>query len=80
MAVLLYAPGSTGKTFLINLLLAKVRNDRKIAITVASSGVAPTLLDGSKMAHFGFKLSLNLNHSESALCNICKQSDLAQVL
>jgi ABC-type ATPase involved in cell division len=40
------APGGTGKTFLINLLLAKVRYGGKIALAVASSGIAATLLVG----------------------------------
>ncbi|CAH2108543.1 unnamed protein product [Euphydryas editha] len=31
------APGGTGKTFLINLLLAKIRSEKNIAIAVASS-------------------------------------------
>lgn len=32
------APGGTGKTFLLNLILAKIRAKEKIAIAVASSG------------------------------------------
>ena len=42
--IFLGAPGSTGKIFLINLLLAKVRFDRKIDLAVASSGIAATRL------------------------------------
>lgn len=37
------APGGTGKTFLANLILAKIRESGKIAIAVASSGIAATL-------------------------------------
>ncbi|XP_044582994.1 uncharacterized protein LOC123264012 [Cotesia glomerata] len=74
------APGGTGKTFLINLLLAKIRSEKNIAIAVASSGVAATLIDGGKTAHSAFKLPLNLGYSESPLCNISKQSDMAHVL
>ncbi|XP_044590563.1 ATP-dependent DNA helicase pif1-like [Cotesia glomerata] len=74
------APGGTGKTFLINLLLSKIRSKKKIAIAVASSGIAATLIDGGKTAHSAFKLPLNLCHSESPLCNISKQSDIAHVL
>ena len=44
-------PGGTGKTFIINLLLAKVRFDKKIALAVASSGIAATLLEGGQTAH-----------------------------
>ncbi|GFT67751.1 ATP-dependent DNA helicase [Trichonephila clavipes] len=68
------------KTFLINLLLAKIRCERSIAIAVASSGIAATLIDGGKTAHSAFKLPLNLHHSESVNCNISKQSDMAHVL
>lgn len=74
------APGGTGKTFLINLLLAKVRSNRSIALAVASSGIAATLLEGGKTAHAAFKLPLNLIHVETPLCNISKQSNAAQVL
>ncbi|GFU59942.1 ATP-dependent DNA helicase [Trichonephila clavipes] len=74
------SPGGTGKTFLINLLLAKIRCERSIAIAVASSGIAATLIDGGKTAQSAFKLPLNLHHSESVNCNISKQSDMAHVL
>ncbi|GFX95421.1 ATP-dependent DNA helicase [Trichonephila clavipes] len=74
------SPGGTGKTFLINLLLAKIRCERSIAIAVASSGIAATLIHGGKTAHSAFKLPLNLHHSESVNCNISKQSDMAHVL
>ncbi|GFT78905.1 ATP-dependent DNA helicase [Nephila pilipes] len=74
------APGGTGKTFLINLLLAKVRSGKNIAIAVASSGIAATLIDGGKTAHSAFKLPFNLNHSDNAICNISKQSDMAYIL
>ncbi|GFS59155.1 ATP-dependent DNA helicase [Trichonephila clavipes] len=47
-----------------------------IAIAVASSGIAATLIDGSKKAHSAFKL----HHSESVNCNISKQSDMTHVL
>ncbi|XP_071652985.1 uncharacterized protein [Temnothorax longispinosus] len=74
------APGGTGKTFLINLLLARVRSDRGIALAVASSGIAATLLEGGRTAHAAFKLPLNLIHAKTPLCNISKQSNMAQVL
>lgn len=74
------APGGTGKTFLINLLLAKVRSNKKIALATASSGIAATLLEGGKTAHSAFKLPLNLNYTESPKCEIAKQSNRAKVL
>ena len=74
------APGGTGKTFVINLLLATVRHEKKIAVAVASSGIASTLLEGGRTAHSAFKLPLNLNHEEFPVCNISKGSGQAKVL
>lgn len=48
------APGGTGKTFLINLILAEIRMKGKVAIAVASSGFAATLLPGGRTAHSVF--------------------------
>lgn len=73
------APGGTGKTFLLNLLLAEIRSNHGIALAAASSGIAATLLEGGKTAHSAFKLPLNLNNVENPLCYISKQSDLAAV-
>ncbi|XP_073532421.1 uncharacterized protein [Phyllobates terribilis] len=70
--VFIDAPGGTGKTFVINLLLAKFRQQKKIALAVASSGIAATLLKGGRTAHSTFKLPLNLSHSDSPVCNIAK--------
>ncbi|AEE09607.1 putative DNA helicase [Cotesia vestalis bracovirus] len=44
------APGGTGKTFLMSLVLATVRARSNIAVAVASSGIAATLLEGCPMA------------------------------
>ncbi|KAL8594540.1 hypothetical protein ACOMHN_028894 [Nucella lapillus] len=55
------APGGTGKTFLINLVLAKMRSEGKIAVAVATSGIAATLLPGGRTAHSTFKLPLKIN-------------------
>ena len=65
---------------MINLLLATIRRDRGIAIAVASSGIASTLLAGGRTAHSAFKLPLNMNHSENVTCNISKGSGKAKVL
>ncbi|XP_073827769.1 uncharacterized protein [Musca autumnalis] len=74
------APGGTGKTYLLNLLLRKIRSSGSVAIAVASSGIAATLLEGGKTAHTTFKLPLNLTHVETPVCNISKQSNMAQIL
>lgn len=74
------APGGTGKTFLLNLLLAQIRKDKGIAVAVASSGIAATLLDGGRTAHSVLKLPLNLHHEEIPVCNITKNSDRGRML
>ncbi|XP_057340808.1 uncharacterized protein LOC130677904 isoform X2 [Microplitis mediator] len=74
------APGGTGKTFLISLLLAEIRSKNGIALAVASSGIAATLLDGGRTAHSAFKLPLNIQNNPDAVCNIKKQSSMATVL
>ncbi|KAL4104072.1 hypothetical protein QTP88_019385 [Uroleucon formosanum] len=76
----LNAPAGTGKAFLINLLLTKVRSISCIALAVASSGIAATLLEGGRMAHSAFKLPLDLINIETPMCNIPKQSNIAKVL
>ncbi|KAG5883852.1 hypothetical protein JTB14_034822 [Gonioctena quinquepunctata] len=68
------APGGTDKTFLLNLLLAKIRKNRNVALAVASSGIAATLLSGGRTAHSVFKLPLNLRSEETPTCNISKSS------
>ncbi|KAL8615794.1 hypothetical protein ACOMHN_048502 [Nucella lapillus] len=74
------APGGTGKTFVTNLILAKVRQKKEIALAVASSGIAATLLEGGRTAQSAFKLPLDLSRQESPTCNISKGSPTAKVL
>ncbi|RCN49487.1 hypothetical protein ANCCAN_04428 [Ancylostoma caninum] len=74
------APGGTGKTFLINLSLAKIRKQNEIAVAVAWSGIAATLLDGGRTTHSALKLPLDLARFENPVCNISKGSGKAQVL
>ena len=54
------APGGTGKTFLTNLLLAKVRHNKCIALAVASSGIAATLLTGGRDRSFYVQIASRL--------------------
>jgi len=74
------APGGTGKTFLTNILLAKVRHSGKIALAVASSGIAATLLEGGRTAHSTFKLPINLIYTDDPVCNIKKGTTNAKLL
>ncbi|XP_037807844.1 ATP-dependent DNA helicase pif1-like [Lucilia sericata] len=73
------ALGGTGKTYLINLLLTKVRSHGDIALAVASSGIAATLLTGGKTAHSTFKIPLDIQQY-TLICNISKHCYLAYVV
>ncbi|CAF1513734.1 unnamed protein product [Rotaria magnacalcarata] len=78
--IFLDAPGGTGKTFVINLLLAKIRHQSKIAIAVASSGIAATLLQGGRTAHSTLKLPLKFLENQTHVCSITKGTSEAKVL
>lgn len=71
-------PGGTGKTFVYESILAEVRSKRKIALAVASSGIAALLLTGGRTAHSRFKIPVDVH--EGSTCSISKQSDLAKLL
>ena len=73
------APGGTGKTFLINIFLAKVRFAKGIAVAVASSGIAATMLAGGGTAHSRFKIPLDLK-DDKPTCNLSPNSAMAEVL
>jgi len=79
-SIFLDAPGGTGKTFLLNLILAEIRKKGVIALTVASSGVAATLLHDGRTAHSALKLSLNFNLIEEPYCNIIDNSATCKLL
>jgi hypothetical protein len=72
------SPGGCGKTFTLNHLLATVRAQGRIALSVASSGIAALLLDGGSTAHSRFKIPLEPNASST--CTIPAQSDSADLI
>ncbi|GFX26620.1 ATP-dependent DNA helicase [Trichonephila clavipes] len=51
-----------------------------IALAIASSGIAVTLLDGGRTAHSALKVPLNVYANPDAMCNIKKHSGMAEVL
>ena len=59
------APAGTGKTYCLNTLLAGVRGDGKIAIAVATSGIASILLSGGRTFHSRFKAPLKLREGQA---------------
>ncbi|GFV12327.1 ATP-dependent DNA helicase [Trichonephila clavipes] len=74
------APGGTGKTFLLSLILATIRSQNNIALAIASSGIAATLLDDGRTTHSALKLPLNLQNTEAPTCNISKNSGMGKIL
>ena len=73
-------PGGTGKTFILNLILAKIRSEGKIIFIMASSGIAITLLTGGRTMHSTFKVSLDLKSTDVSMCRIRKGTSLARVV
>lgn len=56
-----YGYGDTGKTFLWNALASTIRAKGDIVLTIASSGIAATLLPGGRTAHSRFTIPLQVN-------------------
>ena len=71
-------PGGTGKTFVYKMILASIRSNKKIALAVASSGIAAQLLQGARTGHSRCKIPINL--TSTSTCNIRVQSDDAKLL
>ena len=70
----LHSAGGCGKTFVCNTITAAVRSQGKIALCVASSGIASLLLEGGRTAHSTFKIPLQVNDT-----SFCKISRLTHV-
>ena len=56
-----YGHGGTGKTYLYRTILTAVRSKGKIALVVASLGIAALLLPGGRTAHSRFYILINVN-------------------
>jgi len=69
----LQSAGGGGKTYLCNTIAAAVHSKTKVALCVASSGIAALLLDGGRTAHSCFKIPISLHATSS--CNLKKNSD-----
>ena len=74
------APGGTGKIFLINFILAKLRSEGKIALATSSSRIAATLLPGGHTLHRMFKIPLDLHAMDVPVCNIKKGTAAGRVI
>jgi len=72
-------PGGTGKTFFYSCLLSTVRAQGRVAVAVASSGIAALLLDEGRTTHSHFKIPVQGLNSTST-CYISRDSELAALL
>lgn len=82
LAIFVDARGGTGKTYTLNTLLAATRTlddaENNIALAVASSGIAATLLLGGRTFHSRFKAPINLTATSTLY--ITKQSAVADLI
>ncbi|CAI0396898.1 unnamed protein product [Linum tenue] len=74
----LYGHGGTGKTYLYNTIIAKLRSQQKIVLVVASSGIAATLLPDGSTGHSRFKIPINIDCFST--CKVKKGTQLAELL
>jgi hypothetical protein len=70
--------GGTGKTYLYEALIAKVRSMDLIAVATATSGIAASIMPGGCTAHSRFKIRIKL--SGNTMCSFTKQSGTAELL
>ena len=72
------APGGTGKTYTLNVILKKLKVNGHSVVPVATSALAATILEGGRTAHSAFKIPINLD--ENATSWITYQSSEAEAL
>jgi hypothetical protein len=71
-------PDGTGKTYLYRVLLTTLRNQGKIAVVIATSGVAASIMPRGRTTHSRFKIPLTID--DGAVCSFTKQSGIAELL
>ncbi|XP_060190424.1 uncharacterized protein LOC132619584 [Lycium barbarum] len=70
--------GGTGKTFLWNTIISKLRSQSRIVLPVATSGIAALLLPNGRTAHSRFHIPLDV--TAESTCEIKQGSQLAELL
>ncbi|XP_049296323.1 uncharacterized protein LOC125770594 [Anopheles funestus] len=71
-------PGGTGKSFVLEKVLAYTRRQSNIALATTASAIAALFLSGGRTVHSTFKLPLDLNRHST--CNIPVQSKRAELI
>lgn len=74
----LHSAGGGGKTYVCNTIAAAVRARRRVALCVASSGIASLLLDGGRTSHSRFHIPINID--ETSRCKIKRNDFLHKTL
>ena len=74
----IYGHGGTGKTYLWNAIITKLRSNNEIVLAVASSGIASLLLPKGRSAHSRFRIQLSVD--KFSTCYIKKQTQLAKLI
>ncbi|XP_013617380.1 PREDICTED: uncharacterized protein LOC106323876 [Brassica oleracea var. oleracea] len=73
-----YGARGTGKTFLYQTIISRLRLRKQIVLPVTSSGIAALLLPNGRTAHSRFNIPLKLD--EDKLCNIKPGTMLAELI
>ncbi|XP_074346546.1 uncharacterized protein LOC141685336 [Apium graveolens] len=73
-----YGSGGCGITFPWRTIIAKLRSRCDIVLSVASSGIAKTLMFGGRTTHSRFKIPIVLN--VHFMCSISHMSDIAELV
>ncbi|CDY26048.1 BnaC06g05760D [Brassica napus] len=68
----------TGKTFLYQTIISRIRSRKQIVLPVVSSGIAALLLPNGRTTHSCFNIPLKL--SEDKLCNIKPGTMLVELI
>ena len=82
MLTFLDAPGGYGKTHCFNCLLAYIRSVGKVALAVATTGIAALQLTGGKTVHIAFKVPIDPSGRRRGLMtlNIKKNSAIGKLI
>jgi hypothetical protein len=72
------SPGGTVKTFLYRCLIATIRLEGLIAVAIATSRIAASIMPGGHTAHSVFKVPIKI--SDGSICKFSKQSDTTDLL
>ena len=73
----IFGHGRTGKTYLWNTIISKIRSDNKIVLAVVSSGIASLLLPKGRTTHSRFRIPLLIDKASTS--HIKKGTQLANL-